>query len=337
MNHKATRGDVARLAGVAESTVSRSLADSELITAEVKARVRQAADKLGYIPSRQASLFARMQTFTIGLVIPSYSSFPPFSRAYFPALLDGAVLGADRYGFAITIVLDKVETDLRDYHALIKSRTYDGLIFAISRANFAPFLGLKHSGIPLVLVNNYHEELNSVDALPLPGMRLAFSHACNLGHRRVGYIEGDLRYRNAIDRLAVFEQLSLEFGIEASRAAGNFSRSSGYRGAAELLAKAQRPTVIMTSSDRAAQGVLQYCDETGIHVPRDLSVIGYDNLHPACDLNPALSTVDNPISRAGFQAVENLVGILAGRLESPVQSWLETGFIIRESTGPAAS
>lgn len=336
MNKKPTRADVARLAGVAESTVSRSLSDSPLITESVKERVRDAAAALEYIPSRQASLFAKMQTFTLGLVIPSYASFPPFSRAYFPALLDGVVLGADRHGYSITIVLDKVETTFRDYHTLIKSRTYDGLIFAISRADFEPFLKLKRDGIPFILVNNYHDDLNSVDALPLAGMRQAFSHAYNLGHRRVGYIGGDLRYRNAVDRLAAFNLLSAEFAVETRVVDGDFSRTSGYQGAAEVLSGSEPPTVIMTSSDRAAQGVLQYCAEKDIRVPHDLSVIGYDNLHPAKDLRPTLSTVDNPITRTGFEAVEQLIYLLRGEKEAPVHCWLDTGFVVRESTGPAA-
>jgi len=334
MNQKPTRADVARLAGVAESTVSRSLSDSPLITESVKERVRAAASSLEYIPSRQASLFARMQTFTIGLVIPTYSSFPPFSRAYFPALLDGVVLGADRHGYSITIVLDKVETSFGDYHTLIKSRTYDGLIFAISRADFGPFLKLKQDGIPFILVNNYHDELNSVDALPLAGMRQAFSHAYNLGHRRFGYIGGDVRYRNAVDRLAAFKLLSEEFGVETSMTGGDFSRTSGYQGAADILSAPNPPSVIMTSSDRAAQGVLNCCAEKNIRVPQDISVIGYDNLHPANDLKPTLSTVDNPVTRAGFEAVEQLIGILRGEKEAPVHCWLDTGFVVRESTGP---
>jgi DNA-binding LacI/PurR family transcriptional regulator len=91
----------------------------------------------------------------------------------------------------------------------------------------------------------------------------------------------------------------------------------------------------MTSSDRAALGVLQYCSERGLHVPRDLSVIGYDNLHPAQDVTPPLSTVDNPVSRTGWDAAQLLIGIINGYVTEPVQQWLDTDFVARGSTAAA--
>ncbi len=324
---------MAARAGVAESTVSRALNDSSLISPVIKLKVRQAASDLGYIPSRQAALFARKKTCMIGFVVPEYGSFPPFSRPYFPALLDGAVLGAEARGYWISIVLNKVSMPVRDYFALVESKTVDGLIFAVTPADYAPFLDLVEVGLPFVLINNYHEGLSSVDSRPLAGMRAAFSHAWNLGHRHVGYVTGDMRYRNAIDRLEAFRALAEEFDMLARIVEGDFSRSSGYRGGARLLGDGERPTIIMTSSDRQALGVLSYCSEKGIAVPRDLSLVGYDNLYPAQDLIPALSTVDHPISRSGYVGAELLADLIEGKEKGPCQKWLDTGFVVRESTG----
>jgi LacI family transcriptional regulator len=329
------RIEVARLAGVSESTVSRSLNDSPLISHQSKQRVKDAAKRLGYIPSRQAALFARRRTYTIAFVVPSYEKFPPFSRAYFPTLLDGAVLSAEERGFSVAIVLDKVETEGRDYGALVRSRTYDGLLFAVTRADYGGFRYFGQNNIPFVLVNNYAEGLFSVDARPEPGMRGAFQHATSLGHRRIGYITGDMSYKNAMDRLKVFNRLAEESGFETIIEHGDFSRTSGYRCAEQLLSVPNPPSLVMTSSDRAALGVLQYCAEAGISVPRDLSVIGYDNLQPAIDVSPPLSTVDNPISRAGWAAVQLLVDIINGKVSEPVQLWLDTSFVARKSTASA--
>ena len=223
MPPKATRADVARRAGVAESTVSRALNDSPLITGPIKARVRDAARDLGYIPSRQAALFARKRTNILGFVVPSYGSFPPFSRSYFPALLDGVVLEADEKGYSPTIILDKQDNRVEDYQLLIRSKSVDGLLFAVTRADFRPFAGLRESGVPFVLINNYHEGLNSVDSRPESGMRKAFSHGVNLGHTHFGYVTGDVRYRNAIDRLSVFRSLAEEFAVETTIVEGDFS------------------------------------------------------------------------------------------------------------------
>lgn len=331
---KATRSDVARLAGVSASTVSRVMVGSSLITEEVTKRVLGVAADLGYVPSRQASLFALNRTQTLGLVVPSYASFPPFSRPYFPTLLDGTVMAADEAGYAITIVLDKVTTEFRDYRTMVDNRTFDGLIFAVTRADFRPFVTLVERRIPFVLVNNYFDGMNSVDARPTSGMRQAVAYLAAQGHRRIGYIQGDLRFRSAQDRLTAFETLVQEFGLDAVQVPGDFSRSSGHRGAAELLSNPWPPTAIMTSSDRAALGVLQYCQEHAIKIPDQVSVVGYDNLYPAEDLRPPLSTVDHPIELAGRRAVELLVGILKKHIHPPVQEWLDTSFVPRGTTGP---
>jgi LacI family transcriptional regulator len=315
--------------------VSRALNDSPLITEAIKAKVRQSALELGYVPSRQASLFARNRSYTIGLVVPEYKSFPPFSRPYFPALLDGAVLGAEDRGYSITIVLDKVSRNVRDHLALLRSRAVDGLLFAVTPADYGPFAELVDSLMPFVLINNYHEGICSVDSRPLPGMREAFSHAWNLGHRKIGYITGDMRFRNAVDRLAAFEALAADFGMQARIAEGDFSRSSGYRGAGRLLEGPGRPSLIMTSSDRAALGVMSWCSEKGLSVPRDVSVIGYDNLYPAEDVVPSLSTVNNPISRSGRVGAELLADLIEGKEAGPVEKWLDTGLVVRESTSRA--
>ena len=331
------RADVARHAGVAESTVSRALNDSPLISESIKAKVRESAFELGYVPSRQAALFARNRSFSIGLVVPEYKSFPPFSRPYFPALLDGAVLGAEERGYSITIVLDNVSRQARDYMALLHSKTVDGLIFAVTPSDYGPFAELMGSGMPFVLIDNYHEGISSVDSRPQPGMREAFSHAYNLGHREIGYVTGDMRFRNAVDRLSVFEALSAEFGMNSRIAEGDFSRTSGYLGAAKLLEGRERPTLIMTSSDRSALGVMTYCNEKGISVPAELSLIGYDNLYPAQDVVPSLSTVDHPISLSGRVGTFLLADIIEGKETGPVQKWLDTGFVVRESTSRSPS
>ncbi len=332
---KASRADVARLAGVAESTVSRALNDSTLISEPIKEKVRVAARELGYVPSMQAANFARSRTNMIGLVVQTYASFPPFSRPYFPALLDGVVIGAAERGYSVTIVPSRAGTDMADVFSLIRSHAVDGLVFAVTPSDYEPFLELIEAGMPFVLINNYHEGLSSVDSRPTPGMREAFSHAWNLGHRKVGYITGDRSFRNALDRISAFDRLATEFGMETVVVEGDFSRTSGWRGAARILEGADPPSLVMTSSDRAALGVLSYGVDKAISVPGDLSLVGYDNLYPAQDLTPPLSTVDNPISESGRVGAGLLIDFLEGIGSWPRQIWLDTSFVVRQSTGPA--
>lgn len=330
----AKRADVAREAGVAESTVSRALNDSPRISEEVRRRVQDVARRLGYVPSRQAARFARKRTFHLGFVVRSYRSFAPFSRAYFPALLDGAVLGAEERGYYVTIILDRHHEQVEDIIRAVDSREVDGLLLSVTPADDHRIAALRTRRIPFVLINNYMKGVSSVDGSPEQGMRKAFEYAREMGHRRVGYVTGDMAYQNAVDRLDVFHRLAAEFGVETQVARGNFSRTSGYICAGKLLQTSPRPTLIMTAADREAMGVLDYCHQHGLRIPQDVSVIGYDNLEPARSISPGLTTVDNPVTQAGYTGAQMLVDILEKKGRRPTARWLDSGFVVRESSGP---
>jgi LacI family transcriptional regulator len=335
MRSGANRGEVARLARVAESTVSRALCDSSLISPLVKKRVRLAAEKLGYVPNRQAALFARRQTLRLGFVVRSYTSFPPFSRAYFPALLDGAVMGADERGYFLTIILDRKGQEVRDLAQTVQSKEVDGLLISIIQTQDPRIEGLMARKIPFVIINDHQDDCFSVDHNPSVGMSKAFEHAVSLGHSHIGYITGDLSYRNARDRMDAFQNQALKFGVYTRIEEADFSRTGGYRSAGRLLCGGEPPTLIMTASDREALGVIDYCKDHGIRVPEDVSLVGYDNLLPAQDVSPRLTTVDNPVTREGYAAAQLLIDVLEKKIARPVCKWLDTGFVVRQSTGPA--
>ncbi|MEX2442276.1 MAG: substrate-binding domain-containing protein [Alkalispirochaeta sp.] len=126
------------------------------------------------------------------------------------------------------------------------------------------------------------------------------------------------------------------FAIEPSIVDGDFSRTSGRRGAERLLDHPTPPTTIMTASDRAAIGVLDYCKGRGISVPTDVSVIGYDNLYTAEDTSPPLTTVANPIEQSGYVGMQTLIDLLEERQQGPVYHWLDTSLKVRDSTAKAS-
>ena len=125
MGKSVGREDVAKEAGVSESTVSRALNDSPLISEEIKKKVRQAAEKLGYFPSRTATLFASNRSFAIGFVVPFYPSIMPFTRPYFPSLLDGLLLGSLEHNYTISIVFENHLGRYRSYQELINSHSFE--------------------------------------------------------------------------------------------------------------------------------------------------------------------------------------------------------------------
>lgn len=333
MKRKVSRAEVAKAAGVAESTVSRALNDSNLISVAVKDRVKAVAANLGYIPNRQAVLLASNKTMRFGLVVKTYKSFSTFSRSYFPRLLDGVLQEAENLGYSITIVLDKKNDQYKDLSQLIHSKEVDGLIFSVAPLDDPRFDELVKNRIPFVLINDYYENADCINCDPYKGTRDALSHLRTLGHRHIGYITGDLNYWDGSERLKVFREINKDYGFKVSVAEGNFSKRSGFSGAAALLSEKSPPSVIMTGSDRCALGVMEYCKKENIHIPDDLSLIGFDNLGPARDAVPGLSTIHNPVAKMGSEAVKLLEHRLNGKDYQNKSMLLDSGFIIRGSTG----
>ncbi|MCF7945636.1 MAG: LacI family transcriptional regulator [Spirochaetia bacterium] len=336
MRKKVTRTEVAKAAGVAESTVSRALNNSKMISLEVRERVKQTARELGYIPNRQAVLLASNRTYRLGLVVRTYKSFSPFSRAYFPRLLDGVLLKAEQHKYTINIILDKVEEEYKDLSTYVYGKEVDGLVFSVSPLGDPRFEELKQKRIPFVLLNNKVPGMNCVNSDPCKGTREAVRHAVSLGHRRLGYITGDLSYWDGRERLKAFTNVCREMELQTEIVEGNFSKTSGYRASDSLLNRDEPVSVIFCASDREAMGVFLYCKERGLEVPRDVSIIGFDNLGPAKDTNPPLTTIHQPITKMGSEAVRILISIIEGETAANVNGELrslDTGFIIRHSTG----
>ncbi len=331
---KVKRSDVAQAAGVAESTVTRALNDSPNISSEVKARVKKVAKKLGYIPNKQASYFAKNQTLRLGLVVRAYRKFPPFSRHYFPKLLDGVVLRAQELGYSISIVLDRNKHgEPVDLVHFVKSREVDGLLFTVIPLHDPRLEKLVAQEIPFVLINNHQQGMISVDGDPYPGMNQAFQLAKQHRHTHIGYIHGDLQYLNGIERLETFTQLCQKYQITNTIVEGNFSKKRGYQAAAELLEREHAPSLIMTASDRTAFGVMAYCSDHHIDIPGQISLIGYDNFGPVTELQPSLTTIDNKVSTLGRAAVDLLVERLEQKKEGSLRQMIPSELVVRKSVG----
>jgi LacI family transcriptional regulator len=320
------------MAGVAESTVSRALNDSPQISQVVKDRVRDIAERIGYIPNRQAVLLARSKTYRIGLVVRTYKSFSPFSRSYFPRLLDGVLMAAEAHGYSITIVLDRAGENYKDLSLLVRAKEVDGLLFSVTPVRDRRLDELQEKNVPFILINNRKKDFFCANCDPERGMRDAFSHIAALGHSRIGYIHGDTDYWDGIIRLKIFRQLAKEYGLDAAIVPGNFSKTSGFEGAGKLLSRRNPPTLIMCASDRCALGVLAWCQENGLEIPKQLSLIGFDNLGPARDTQPGLTTIHNPVVKLGSESTTMLIDLLEER-EVKREHFIESGFIIRHTTG----
>lgn len=324
----ATLRDVAARSGVAVSTASRALTRPGRVSAETEARVRAAADELGYAPSGPARALLTGRTGVVALVVPDVAN--PFFFA--------AVRGTQsrlRQGRFAHLLVDTEESPDAEERALRDLRgTVDGVVLAGSRFDDAR---LAHwaAELPLVAINRSSPADHVV--LDTPGGAVqALRHLASLGHRRVGYAGGPTSSWSDGARRAALADAAHALDVDLVLLGPHPPRREGGAMAADA-AVAARVTGLLAFNDLLAFGVLARLRERGVDVPGDLSVVGCDDVYGSDLVRPALTTVAVPIERGAFLATDLLLARLDGTRTGggPAPEPLATHLVVRESSGAA--
>lgn len=304
--------DVARLAGVDSSTVSRAL-NSRTVSSlrpETVAKVTAAAAELGYRPNVLARSLRTQRTNTIGLLLPDVTN--PF----FPPIIRGIEDGLSPSGHVLLIANTDNEPE-REEQGLdsLVARQVDGVMLATSHLDVATDAD-RLGGIPTVLVNRRDRTLQVPAVLPddVTGVRLVVQHLFDLGHRHIGLVSGPLDTSTGRDRRDTFVATCRDLGITADRIvhADRYDLPSGRRATEALLdADGEGPTAIFASNDLLAVGALTALRARGLDVPGDISLVGYNDMPLVDLLDPALTTVRIDQYLMGRRAAEVMLGLLA--------------------------
>jgi len=297
--------DVARESGVSISTVSRALAEPERVAPETRDRVVAVATRLGYRPNRAASGLRAGRTGALGLVVPD------LENPYFASVTKGVQARARQKGHAVFVV-DAGEDPALETELVTGLRAQtDGLVLCSPRAVEADLEAAR--GAPVVLVNLRLEGVPSVSSDDVHGVLLAVEHLRALGHRRVAYVGGPERSWSDARRRAGLVAARERYRDVETVAVGSFRpRVEGGRAAADLVV-ASGATAVLAYNDLVALGLVSRLRERGVDVPRDLSVIGFDDTFVATLASPPLTTVRTDLARLGARAVDRLVAALGPR------------------------
>jgi LacI family transcriptional regulator len=333
-----TLEEVARLAGVSRSTVSRVVNDHPNVRAETKERVWEAIRKSGYQPNVVARSLVTNRTQIVGMVIPEVVT-KIFAEPFFPLVLRGATEACNNHHYQLLLSLftnpeDQEETCQR----VLRSGYLDGVIVASSLLDDSLIPDVLHSGIPLVSIGRYPDQhVHYVDSDNVGGARMAVEHLVRLGHRRIATITGRLGMSVGQDRLEGYRQALLAHGIPVRDELileGDFTERSGMMAMQRLLPAS--PTAVFATNDVMAIGALKALRAVGLKVPQDVALIGFDDTPIASMVEPALTTVRQPIERMGSMAVELLLDLLASSSSDQVPAHriiLPTELIVRGSCG----
>lgn len=335
-----TSHDVAKLAGVARSTVSLVLNNSSAVSLseETKERVRKAARLLGYKPNSAALMLRKGATDTVGLVITESKSLRV--DAFIP-LLHYAIAGVmQAAGFSLLLETFERKEGKNPYADLVVSHRIDGLLVLSPSAADADLKQLIENDYPVVLIGSIgHEKELCVYGSTREGTTDAVAHIVALGHRHIASIPFSPPGFAATDsRLAELRQALLTHGLHLDDGAirhADFSAESGYAATLDLMKARPRTTAIFAGNDTIALGIIGALSSMGLSVPEDVSVIGYDDLPFAAYTAPALTTVRMDADAQGRMAAEMMVKRLRdGAGDGGVQHALISQFVKRGSTAP---
>ncbi len=328
--------DVAQRAGVSTATVSRILSGASLSRPATVAAVRDAVDALNYRPSGIARSLKLRTTWTLGLIVTDVQN--PF----FPEVVRAVEDIAWASGFAILLCNAAGDPDRESgYLRLLEERRVDGMIVAASHVTVAHAASLARTNVPVVLVNCESDEVAVPTILSdnASGGRFAAEHLLALGHRRIAVLAGTAAHADAPSRVAGVRGAMAAAGIVEPPAVilAGATVDAGVAATAELLRSAPETTAIICYNDLLAIGAMRAVRAAGGHVPRDISVVGFDDIDAAAWVDPPLTTIRQHKTAMGRWAVERIAGQLRGDLDdSPQRVVLPVELVIRGSTGIAA-
>jgi DNA-binding LacI/PurR family transcriptional regulator len=330
--------DVAALAGVSRQTVSRVLNDKGEIRPETRARVLAAIEELGYRPNAAARSMVMGRTCTLGCVSPNVTDYTLASH------IQGAQMEARRLGYFLLTGSAPTEADVEPLLEEMLHRRVDGLLVCNPHADgrYRYFLPLLEQDMTVVYLGNTSQgaKVSTVKCDDREGGFQATRYLVDLGHTAIASIAGPDNEECFSDRLAGYCQALAQAGIgfdPTLMASGDWSATSGYQASQRLLATGQPFTAIFAQNDRMAVGAIRALRETGLQVPNDVSVIGFDDIPLVSYFDPPLTTLRQPMEESGRQAVRLLIEAIQDPSRPPEQVFTHARLIERASCAPPRS
>ena len=326
--------DVAERSGTSLGTVSRVLNGSASVSANARERVEKAIEELGYSPNAGARQMRSGRSGLVGILLPS------LDLPFFGILAQALEQALFEHGYHCLICnTDENEENERRYVATLISQKVDGIIVAWVMAT-KNFSRLSDAATPIIAVDRSpdgrEEDLVSVDHRA--GGRLMAEYLLRLGHTKISVIGAPTHSKPIALRIEGIKEVLQENGLEPMQIAlgKEHSFDACFRLARGVF-DADPPTALIGTTDIAAIGAIHAAHELGLRIPRDISVIGFDNLPQSAHIFPALTTVDQPIRLLGTLAAEKLLNrIDPKRFPKPDLSALSLKMIERDSSGPAS-
>lgn len=334
---KVTVYDIAKKSGVSQSTVSKVLNNYSQVKESTRAKVMQAIKELEFTPDLVARSMATNKTQTIGLVVGDIAN-PFYSETAKVIISEARERGYD-------VIISDTDHETFNLENLIKkllARRVDGILIAsLLERNDIIATKIYNSGFPIMLYNrqteddhNHYVVLNNEK-----GSRLAVNYLVSLGHKRISFLSGSTKYSTFNERYQGYINALKDNGIafdESLVYTGDLSYDKIFEYTRDTLATENKPTCFFAASDSLAINVMDALTRMNFHIPKDISVIGFDNIQIASSKLINLTTISQNKFEKAKLALEKLLLLINKEhpIDQPIQITLEPELIIRQSTGP---
>jgi LacI family transcriptional regulator len=327
--------EIAKRARVSTATVSRTINRLPSVRPQLARRVWKVVEELGYFPSTQARALVSGRSRIFGLIVSEITN--PFFPEIVHVFEDIAV--QHNYEILMTSTVHDPERMKSSVRRLLEHRV-EGVAVMTFGMEESLLDDLKLRNVPLVFVDvgPPRPRVSNIRIDYLHGIRQAIQHLAAMRHERIAFITGPLSLKSAVARRDAFVQSMSEIGTDVDPqliVEGNHTLEGGEEAFTKLLALGSRPTAVLCSNDMTAIGVMRKCHSEKISVPRDLSVVGFDNIRFSEYILPPLTTIEMSQAELGRLAFQALLNDVQRETPNPqgTEYILKTSFVLRESTG----
>ncbi len=305
---------IAEKCKVSTATVSKALNNHQDISEKTKEKIRKAAEELGYFPNAAARALKTNRSYNIGVLFEEEAG-SGLTHEYFSGVLNGLKVQVEKQGYDLTFINTCFDKRKMSYLDHCRYRNFDGVAIVCCDDFGAPeVVELMNSDMPVVTVDYVHQNCTAVLSNNIQGMEDLVRYIYDKGHRQIAYIHGQKASYVTKDRLASFYRVMDELGVDVP---DEYVREANYletKGAAEhtreLLALREPPTCIIYPDDTSLIGGMNVILESGMRIPEDISIAGYDGIRMSQLFYPKLTTIRQDVDLIGSEAARRLISAI---------------------------
>lgn len=322
--------DIARLANVSHTTVSRALNGSTLIKPDTRKKILELAEQLQYVPNYSAKSLVLKKSYTIGLFFTSISNGT--SASFLANVIKGVNDEIDENYNLFVRGID----DFKDF-AAINSQRFDGIVLMSQSDNDDAFIEhVQKQNIPIVVLNREIDDPSITNILSNDesGAMEATNYLVEQGHTKIAIIEGKESFKTALKRKNGYMQALMQNGLAINKrylVKGSYDMESGYQAMEQLLSLNNPPSAVFCSNDDMAIGAINAVFANSLHVPDNISIVGFDNSPFSQYVTPKLTTVQRPIEQISKKGAKKLLELINDPNESGESVFVKTELIVRDS------